>query len=104
MFLGKVKACEVLNLQKIQVQLCDEVCCCIDLILYVFFLKEFHEIPFLKKFKFKRQDRVFPKEPPASPAAAPASSTAASASASAASSSSFPTELPTEVPAGQNQC
>ncbi|KAK3542329.1 hypothetical protein QTP86_022480 [Hemibagrus guttatus] len=64
--------------------------------------KEFHEIPFLKKFKFKRQDRVFPKEPPASPAAAPASSSAASASASAASStssSSFPTELPSEVPA-----
>ncbi|KAF7690537.1 poly [ADP-ribose] polymerase 1 [Silurus meridionalis] len=59
--------------------------------------KEFHEIPFLKKFKFKRQDRVFPKE---SPAAAPsASSTAASASSSMASStSSFPTELPTEVP------
>ncbi|XP_060772355.1 poly [ADP-ribose] polymerase 1 [Neoarius graeffei] len=57
--------------------------------------KEFHEIPFLKKFKFKRQDRVFPKEPPS----APASCTAASASASAASStSSCPTKLPTEVP------
>ncbi|KAF3849867.1 hypothetical protein F7725_019586 [Dissostichus mawsoni] len=27
--------------------------------------KEFHEIPFLKKFKFKRQDRVYPKEAPA---------------------------------------
>uniref|UniRef100_A0A4W4FXV0 Poly [ADP-ribose] polymerase n=1 Tax=Electrophorus electricus TaxID=8005 RepID=A0A4W4FXV0_ELEEL len=27
--------------------------------------KEFHEIPFLKKFKFKRQDRVFPKDAPA---------------------------------------
>lgn len=68
-------------------------------------LKEFHEIPFLKKFKFKRQDRVFPKEPPAAPAAAPASSAAASASASAASSTSgsgFPTELPTEVPTGQS--
>ncbi|XP_077366145.1 poly [ADP-ribose] polymerase 1 [Festucalex cinctus] len=28
--------------------------------------KEFHELPFLKKFKFKRQDRVYPEE--ASPA------------------------------------
>uniref|UniRef100_A0A8C4HKC4 Poly [ADP-ribose] polymerase n=1 Tax=Dicentrarchus labrax TaxID=13489 RepID=A0A8C4HKC4_DICLA len=26
--------------------------------------KEFHEIPFLKKFKFKRQDRVYPKVAP----------------------------------------
>uniref|UniRef100_A0AAV2KEV0 Poly [ADP-ribose] polymerase n=1 Tax=Knipowitschia caucasica TaxID=637954 RepID=A0AAV2KEV0_KNICA len=26
---------------------------------------EFHEVPFLKKFKFKKQDRVFPKEAPA---------------------------------------
>ncbi|XP_004083528.1 poly [ADP-ribose] polymerase 1 [Oryzias latipes] len=26
--------------------------------------KEFHEVPFLKKFKFKRQDRVYPKEAP----------------------------------------
>ncbi|KAK2864320.1 hypothetical protein Q7C36_003474 [Tachysurus vachellii] len=58
--------------------------------------KEFHEIPYLKKFKFKRQDRVFPKEPPAAPSAAPASSTVTSASASAASG--FLTELPTEVP------
>uniref|UniRef100_A0AAZ3QHC3 Poly [ADP-ribose] polymerase n=1 Tax=Oncorhynchus tshawytscha TaxID=74940 RepID=A0AAZ3QHC3_ONCTS len=35
--------------------------------------KEFHELPFLKKFKFKRQDRVFPKvaPPPASSASAP---------------------------------
>uniref|UniRef100_A0A8B9LEZ0 Poly [ADP-ribose] polymerase n=1 Tax=Astyanax mexicanus TaxID=7994 RepID=A0A8B9LEZ0_ASTMX len=30
--------------------------------------KEFHEVPFLKKFKFKRQDRLFPKEAPAPPA------------------------------------
>lgn len=78
------------------------VCMCFFVCL---FLKEFHEIPFLKKFKFKRQDRVFPKEPPAAPSAAPTSSTAASASGSAASStpsSSFPTELPTEVPAGQS--
>ncbi|KAM9779205.1 poly [ADP-ribose] polymerase 1 isoform X2 [Syngnathus typhle] len=34
--------------------------------------KEFHEVPFLKKFKFERQDRVYPKE-----AAAPAPSQAA---------------------------
>uniref|UniRef100_A0A672YT45 Poly [ADP-ribose] polymerase n=1 Tax=Sphaeramia orbicularis TaxID=375764 RepID=A0A672YT45_9TELE len=26
--------------------------------------KEFHEVPFLKKFKFKRQDRMYPKEAP----------------------------------------
>ncbi|XP_067841290.1 poly [ADP-ribose] polymerase 1 [Heptranchias perlo] len=26
--------------------------------------KEFHEIPYLKKFKFKRQDRIFPPAPP----------------------------------------
>ncbi|CAJ1078015.1 poly polymerase 1 [Seriola dumerili] [Xyrichtys novacula] len=26
--------------------------------------KEFHELPFLKKFKFKRQDRFYPKEAP----------------------------------------
>uniref|UniRef100_A0A674ATG4 Poly [ADP-ribose] polymerase n=1 Tax=Salmo trutta TaxID=8032 RepID=A0A674ATG4_SALTR len=31
--------------------------------------KEFHELPFLKKFKFKRQDRVFPKVAPAPPPA-----------------------------------
>lgn len=80
---------------------------CLDFVLSGFFLnffKEFLEIPFLKKFKFKRQDRVFPKEPPAGPAAAPASAPASStaASASSASSSGFPTELPTEVPAGQS--
>uniref|UniRef100_A0A674AVF7 Poly [ADP-ribose] polymerase n=1 Tax=Salmo trutta TaxID=8032 RepID=A0A674AVF7_SALTR len=42
--------------------------------------KEFHELPFLKKFKFKRQDRVFPKvapaPPPASSAAVPCASSA----------------------------
>uniref|UniRef100_A0A1A8NGA9 Poly [ADP-ribose] polymerase n=1 Tax=Nothobranchius pienaari TaxID=704102 RepID=A0A1A8NGA9_9TELE len=27
--------------------------------------KEFHEVPFLKKFKFKRQDRAYPREAPA---------------------------------------
>ncbi|XP_014061166.1 poly [ADP-ribose] polymerase 1 isoform X1 [Salmo salar] len=44
--------------------------------------KEFHELPFLKKFKFKRQDRVFPKvapaPPPASSAAVPCASSAPS--------------------------
>lgn len=32
--------------------------------------KEFHEVPFLKKFKFKRQDRVYPKVEPTSTSAA----------------------------------
>ncbi|KAM4632765.1 poly [ADP-ribose] polymerase 1 [Polymixia lowei] len=32
--------------------------------------KEFHEVPFLKKFKFKRQDRVYPKVDPAPTTAA----------------------------------
>lgn len=31
---------------------------------------EFHELPFLKKFKFKKQDRIYPKEAP-TPAPAP---------------------------------
>ncbi|XP_063079036.1 poly [ADP-ribose] polymerase 1 [Engraulis encrasicolus] len=38
--------------------------------------KEFHEVSFLKKFKFKRQDRMYPKEAPPPP---PTSATAASA-------------------------
>ncbi|KAJ8270512.1 hypothetical protein GJAV_G00115780 [Gymnothorax javanicus] len=41
--------------------------------------KEFHEVPFLKKFKFKRQDRVFPKVE-ASPIPKTISSTAGSSS------------------------
>uniref|UniRef100_A0A8C6KUZ6 Poly [ADP-ribose] polymerase n=1 Tax=Nothobranchius furzeri TaxID=105023 RepID=A0A8C6KUZ6_NOTFU len=31
--------------------------------------KEFHEVPFLKKFKFKRQDRAYPREAPPLPSA-----------------------------------
>lgn len=27
-------------------------------------IQEFGEVPFLKKFKFKRQDRIYPKETP----------------------------------------
>ncbi|XP_062857542.1 poly [ADP-ribose] polymerase 1 [Trichomycterus rosablanca] len=56
--------------------------------------QEFHEISFLKKFKFKRQDRMFPKEPPAAPAA-PAVSTATTST----SSSNVHTDLPEEVSA-----
>ncbi|XP_023662803.1 poly [ADP-ribose] polymerase 1 [Paramormyrops kingsleyae] len=42
--------------------------------------KEFHEIPFLKKFKFKRQDKVLPKESPSGPAtSAPTTSTSSAA-------------------------
>uniref|UniRef100_A0A671N0C0 Poly [ADP-ribose] polymerase n=1 Tax=Sinocyclocheilus anshuiensis TaxID=1608454 RepID=A0A671N0C0_9TELE len=38
--------------------------------------KEFSEIPFLKKFKFQRQDRVFPKDaPPAAPTPSSAAAT-----------------------------
>ena len=28
------------------------------------FVQEFHEVPFLKKFKCKKQDRIFPKVEP----------------------------------------
>uniref|UniRef100_A0A9J8B1P1 Poly [ADP-ribose] polymerase n=1 Tax=Cyprinus carpio carpio TaxID=630221 RepID=A0A9J8B1P1_CYPCA len=42
--------------------------------------KEFSEIPFLKKFKFQRQDRVFPKDaPPAAPTPSSAAATVTSA-------------------------
>uniref|UniRef100_A0A671MW92 Poly [ADP-ribose] polymerase n=1 Tax=Sinocyclocheilus anshuiensis TaxID=1608454 RepID=A0A671MW92_9TELE len=42
--------------------------------------KEFSEIPFLKKFKFQRQDRVFPKDaPPAAPTPSSAAATVSSA-------------------------
>ncbi|XP_051981100.1 poly [ADP-ribose] polymerase 1, partial [Xyrauchen texanus] len=59
--------------------------------------KEFSEIPFLKKFKFKRQDRVFPKEVPI--AAPIPSSTAATAtpSMSTATSNNL-TEVPADKP------
>ncbi|CAB1340117.1 unnamed protein product [Coregonus sp. 'balchen'] len=55
---------------------------------------EFHELPFLKKFKFKRQDRVFPKVAPAPP---PASS-AAIPSASSAPSRPIPEGAPADKP------
>uniref|UniRef100_A0A6Q2XBH0 Poly [ADP-ribose] polymerase n=1 Tax=Esox lucius TaxID=8010 RepID=A0A6Q2XBH0_ESOLU len=40
--------------------------------------KEFHELTFLKKFKFKRQDRVFPKVAPAPPPSSSAASVVSS--------------------------
>ncbi|XP_007253978.3 poly [ADP-ribose] polymerase 1 [Astyanax mexicanus] len=58
--------------------------------------KEFHEVPFLKKFKFKRQDRLFPKEAPAPPAVPASTATTAAATSS---TSRAPIETPTEVPA-----
>ncbi|XP_035851369.1 poly [ADP-ribose] polymerase 1 isoform X2 [Sander lucioperca] len=55
--------------------------------------KEFHEVPFLKKFKFKRQDRVYPKE-------APTKTLTAAKAQPMASASSAPTErLPEGAPA-----
>uniref|UniRef100_A0A4W6D949 Poly [ADP-ribose] polymerase n=1 Tax=Lates calcarifer TaxID=8187 RepID=A0A4W6D949_LATCA len=42
--------------------------------------KEFNEVPFLKKFKFKRQDRVYPKEAPNQTQAAAKAKPLASAS------------------------
>ncbi|XP_012722785.2 poly [ADP-ribose] polymerase 1 [Fundulus heteroclitus] len=54
--------------------------------------KEFNEVPFLKKFKFKRQDRVYPKE-------APAQSLKPVKGETPASASSAPTErLPEAAP------
>ncbi|KAJ8009696.1 hypothetical protein DPEC_G00094190 [Dallia pectoralis] len=55
--------------------------------------KEFHEITFLKKFKFKRQDRVFPKVAPAPP---PSSS--AAAVVSSAPSRALPEGAPADKP------
>lgn len=52
--------------------------------------KEFHEVPFLKKFKFKKQDRVFPKEAPTPTVVK---------SEPLASASSAPVEQMTEAPA-----
>ncbi|KAG7461078.1 hypothetical protein MATL_G00206140 [Megalops atlanticus] len=57
--------------------------------------KEFHELPFLKKFKFKRQDRVFPKEPAAP---TPKTTAAPSASASSAPAKSTPNAVPADKP------
>uniref|UniRef100_A0AAQ5Y165 Poly [ADP-ribose] polymerase n=1 Tax=Amphiprion ocellaris TaxID=80972 RepID=A0AAQ5Y165_AMPOC len=54
--------------------------------------KEFHEVPFLKKFKFKRQDRLYPKE-------APTKTLTAAKAEPLASASSAPTErLPEGAP------
>uniref|UniRef100_A0A672PEC1 Poly [ADP-ribose] polymerase n=1 Tax=Sinocyclocheilus grahami TaxID=75366 RepID=A0A672PEC1_SINGR len=53
--------------------------------------KEFSEIPFLKKFKFKRQDRVFPKDaPPAAPTPSSAAATVTSAAPSASTATNKP--------------
>lgn len=58
--------------------------------------KEFHEVSFLKKFKFKRQDRVFPKVAPAPP---PATSAAAPVpSASSAPMRPLPEGAPADKP------
>lgn len=55
--------------------------------------KEFNEVPFLKKFKFKRKDRVYPKE-------APTQTLTAAKAEPLASASSAPTErLPEGAPA-----
>ncbi|XP_054618362.1 poly [ADP-ribose] polymerase 1 [Dunckerocampus dactyliophorus] len=50
--------------------------------------KEFHEVPFLKKFKFKRQDRLYPKE--TAPQTVPAVKAEPLASASSAPSKPLP--------------
>ncbi|XP_064195311.1 poly [ADP-ribose] polymerase 1 [Anguilla rostrata] len=52
--------------------------------------KAFHEVPFLKKFKFKRQDRVFPK--------VEATPTPKTTSSSASASSAPPERTPDLVP------
>ncbi|KAK1888969.1 Poly [ADP-ribose] polymerase 1 [Dissostichus eleginoides] len=58
--------------------------------------KEFHEIPFLKKFKFKRQDRVYPKEAPTeTPSAAKAKPLA---SASGVKTEQLPEGAPADKP------
>lgn len=57
-------------------------------------LQEFHEVAFLKKFKFKRQDRIFPKEAPAKPLTTTKSEPHASAS------STVTDALPEGAPAG----
>uniref|UniRef100_A0A668ADB8 Poly [ADP-ribose] polymerase n=1 Tax=Myripristis murdjan TaxID=586833 RepID=A0A668ADB8_9TELE len=58
--------------------------------------KEFHEVPFLKKFKFKRQDRLYPK---VAPAPTPTAATAEPrASASSAPTKSLPEGAPADKP------
>lgn len=69
-------------------------------VLHYYLSQEFCEIPFLKKFKFKRQDRVFPKD---APLATPTPSTAynGATNSSAPNASSASTNNLAEVPAGQ---
>ncbi|XP_051501168.1 poly [ADP-ribose] polymerase 1 [Myxocyprinus asiaticus] len=59
--------------------------------------KEFSEIPFLKKFKFKRQDRVFPKEVPTAAPIPSSTATTATPSMSTATSNNL-TEVPADKP------
>lgn len=65
----------------------------LDITLYP---QEFHEIPFLKKFKFKRQDKVLPKESPSAPATS-APTTSASSAASMSECQSAPSGLKTSL-------
>ncbi|XP_044025621.1 poly [ADP-ribose] polymerase 1 isoform X1 [Siniperca chuatsi] len=58
--------------------------------------KEFHEVPFLKKFKFKRQDRVYPKEAPNQTLTAAKAEPLASASS--ASTKLLPEGAPADKP------
>lgn len=58
-------------------------------------LQEFHEVPYLKKFKFKRQDRVYPKEAPTQ------TFTAAKAEPLASASGARAEALPEAPPAGR---
>lgn len=59
--------------------------------------QEFHEVPFLKKFKFKGQDRVYPKE-------APAQTLKPAKAETLASASSAPSEQLLEAaPSGQGK-
>ncbi|XP_061741748.1 poly [ADP-ribose] polymerase 1 [Nerophis ophidion] len=58
--------------------------------------KEFHEVPFLKKFKFKRQDRLYPKETPSQ--TVPAVKAEPLASASSAPSQPLPEGGSSEKP------
>ena len=57
------------------------------------FVQEFHEVPFLKKFKCKQQDRIFPKVEP--------TATQAVATAAPGASSGSTKPFPEGAPAGQ---
>ncbi|KAM8847132.1 poly [ADP-ribose] polymerase 1 [Synchiropus picturatus] len=58
--------------------------------------KEFHEVPFLKKFKFKRQDRVYPVSAPTQTVTAPKAEPAPSAST--AHAEPLPESAPSDKP------